>query len=71
MTTSTSKLPTHRAYVVTGEDDKRQWTDIGAQWPHKDGKGFTLKLKAMPIGGEIVLRVPEPQADEPEAGASA
>lgn len=59
MSTSTSKLPTHRAYVVTGEEDARSWTEIGAQWPHKDGKGFTLKLRALPTSGEIVIRMPD------------
>lgn len=61
MSATTSKHPTHRAYVVSGEGDARSWLEIGAQWPHNDGKGFTLKLSALPVGGEIVIRMPEPK----------
>ena len=41
--------------------DKSSWLEIGAAWPNKDGKGYSLKLKAMPMpGAEIVLRIVEP-----------
>lgn len=60
-TTSTAKRPTHRIYVVTpGKDEKSkgQWDEIGAAWAHKDGKGFSLKLKLVPRDphAELVIR---------------
>jgi hypothetical protein len=63
MTTSSNK-PSHRIYAVTKRNgsDKSDWSDIGAAWPHKDGKGFSLKLEFLPLnGGEISLRVPKPK----------
>ena len=55
--------PTHRIYSVSKNgDEKPFWTELGAAWPHKDGKGFQLKFKACPIGEcEVVLRVIEPK----------
>jgi hypothetical protein len=64
---STKTRPTHRIYSVarTG-DSKATWQEIGAAWPHKDGKGFGLRFAARPLdGAEIVLRV----AKGKEAGA--
>jgi hypothetical protein len=57
--TTTKSRPTYRVYnVAKGEDEKSLWTEIGAAWPHKDGKGFNLKLTATPVeGAAIVLRV--------------
>lgn len=68
--TSTKTRPTHRIYAVSKKegDAKAFWTDIGAAWPHKDGKGFNLKLTACPLGEhELVIRVPRARA---EAGAA-
>jgi hypothetical protein len=62
MTTQTSNKPTHRIYAVTKRGDKSNWDEIGAAWPHKDGKGFNLKLDYLPLnGGELSLRVPMPK----------
>ena len=55
-TTNTNAKPTHRLYHVTGNDDKASWTEIGAAWPNKDGNGFSISAKAIPIGGRIVMR---------------
>jgi hypothetical protein len=55
----TSKsLPTHRVYsVLKPNEEKSNWTEIGAAWPHKDGKGFNLTFTARPLeGAQIVLR---------------
>lgn len=42
--------PTHTAYIVTepkeGMDRKAQWHEIGAVWPHRNGKGFDLVIPA-------------------------
>lgn len=61
---NSSKKPTHIAYYTRPgkEGDKAFWSACGAAWAHKDGKGFRLKLDAIPIGGVIELRVNEPKA---------
>jgi len=52
----------HKAFAVqsfTKEDkQKSAWTEIGVAWPHKDGKGFDLKIHVIPLSGRIVLREP-------------
>ena len=61
------KLPSHKAFFVEKpqtEGAKAHWTEIGAAWPHKDGKGFDLHLKVMPLDGRIVIR--EPNKEIPE-----
>ena len=58
-----AKAPTHRIYAVSKDGDKARWTEIGAAWPHRDGKGFQLKYAACPLGDcEIVLRAVQPKA---------
>ena len=59
MTTETThSRPTHRVYAVRkARGDKAHWTEIGAAWPHRDGKGFNLQLDLIPItAAEIVVR---------------
>jgi hypothetical protein len=52
--------PTHSAYQVrnfkSGGEEKSSWTKIGSAWAHGDGKGFNIRLHAVPVDGEIVLR---------------
>ncbi len=52
--------PTHTAYQVrkykSGKDEKSFWTKIGSVWAHNDSKGFNIRLNALPIDGEIVIR---------------
>ena len=33
---------------------------IGAAFPHKDGTGFNVQLRALPVDGRIVLLPPDP-----------
>ena len=58
---NTKARPTHRIYGVTKNgDSKANWQEIGAAWPHKDGKGFNLTFTARPLdGAQIVLREPK------------
>lgn len=58
----TSHKPTHIAYTTRQAKDgeKTFWTPCGAAWAHKDGKGFRIKLDAVPVNGIIELRVNEP-----------
>ena len=55
------RKPTYRLYRVDGEGQGSFWTPIGAAWPNKDGKGFSLQCDAVPITGRIVLRLIEPK----------
>jgi hypothetical protein len=49
--------PTHRLYRVIGEGESATWTPIGAAWPNKDGKGFSLTCDAVPLQGRLILRL--------------
>lgn len=60
MTTTATRAPTHRLYLVRGEGEAARWTEIGAAWPNRDGNGFSLSLDAIPTAGRIVMRaIPE------------
>ncbi len=58
MTSRTPKRPTHRVYAVTERDGaKAFWTTIGAAWPHRDGRGYSVELSAIPHAhARIVIR---------------
>jgi hypothetical protein len=58
-TKTAGKAPSHIAYHVKeqGQDDSF-WTRIGAAWPHKDGKGFSIQIESVPLDGRITLRFP-------------
>lgn len=62
-----TKKPTHYAYAVSGEGERKTWTRIGAAWANKDGEGYNLLLDALPTNGRVVLRVPA--KDEVAGGA--
>jgi hypothetical protein len=54
-----SKQPSFRAFTVIKRDKEDDfWLDIGAAFPHEDGKGYNIVLQALPIDGRVVLRVP-------------
>jgi hypothetical protein len=45
-------------YERDGRTQKR-WTKIGAAFPHKEGLGFSIELKAFPIDGRLVVLPPD------------
>jgi hypothetical protein len=60
----------YRVYTLVArpkQDD--YWLNIGAAFPHDDGKGFNIILQAHPIGEKIVMRIYEPKEGEPAAEA--
>ena len=60
--TSISKpLPAFTLYSVTGDGKNARWTQIGAAWTNRDGKGFSLNVGAIPLKGRIVMRAYEPR----------
>jgi hypothetical protein len=60
MTKQTAKRPTHRVYAVTDRPDNAKpfWTAIGAAWPHRDGRGYSVELSCIPRdNARIVIRM--------------
>ena len=60
------KNPTHTAYTVIRKSDeaaKGFWVAIGSAWTNRDGS-FNVRLNALPVNGEIVVR---PRKDEAQA----
>jgi hypothetical protein len=45
-------------YESNGKTQKR-WTKIGAAFPHKEGIGFNIELKAFPVDGRLVALPPD------------
>ena len=62
-----SNKPTHTAFQITKSGEKSYWNRIGAAWENKDGNGFNIKLFAMPLDGEIVIRVAKDNADDDQS----
>jgi hypothetical protein len=71
MTTETnSNRPTHRVYAVIIKKEgeaKGAWLEIGAAWPHRDGKGFNVKIDSIPRSpdAQLVIRAIEPKPAAP------
>jgi hypothetical protein len=61
-------MPTHTCYSVRkrGEDRKSYWMPIGSAWTNSDGS-FNVKLDALPIDGEIVIRLRRDDAEAAKA----
>lgn len=36
----------------------KRWTKVGAAFPHKEGTGFSIELKALPVDGRLVVLPP-------------
>lgn len=64
-----SKKPSHYAYVVSGDGDKKTWVRIGAAWANADGNGLNIVLDAVPVSGRLTLRTPSDKADTGNGGA--
>lgn len=69
---TTNNRPSHVVSIVEGEGDNTTWTEIGAMWTHKDGKGFNLSLKAFPVTGRLTVRVwtEKPKKDRKQEGVA-
>ena len=51
-------------YTVRKAGEKSIWVRIGAAFPNRDGKGFNVRLDALPLDGELVIREPLPPRDD-------
>jgi len=56
--------------VVSGEDGRDLWVEIGHATPHHAGRGFDLTLRALPLEPRLVLREPSQEASEEAAEPS-
>ena len=45
-------------YETNGKTQKK-WTKIGAAFPHKEGLGFSIELRAFPVNGRLVVLPPD------------
>lgn len=36
--------------------EKSNWTRVGVAFPHKDGNGLNVELRAVPVSGKLVIR---------------
>ena len=43
----------------SGGKTQKKWTRIGAAFPHREGLGFSIELKAFPIDGRLVVLPPD------------
>lgn len=51
-TETTTKRPTHRVFHEIKSNGKTvRSQELGAIWPHRDGRGFNMKLDYIPVGG--------------------
>ena len=64
LSTIPSAVPTYlnvftvEEFESNGKTGKR-WSKIGAAFPHKEGLGFSIELKAFPIDGRLVVLPPD------------
>lgn len=67
-TTSNTTTERYDAFTVrkyqAGGQERTDWLRIGTAFPHKDGKGFSVNLQAVPVDGHVELRLHEPKAKE-------
>jgi hypothetical protein len=47
METTQKKRPYTVQVVEEREDGKRHWTQVGVAFPHKKGRGFSIRLTAI------------------------
>jgi len=68
MATETTNTPAFILYRVEGNGQQANWTKIGAAWPNRDGKGFSIKCEAVPLQGRIIMRAYQPKPKAQDAG---
>ncbi|WP_426424190.1 hypothetical protein [Bradyrhizobium genosp. A] len=57
MTKTNTNRPTHFVYVVTGDGDDANWTQIAAAWEHRSGDGMNFIVPpGIMVSGKLVIR---------------
>ena len=66
MTTTSQKPAANHLFAYTVEEydagngkKAKTWTRIGVAFPHQNGPGFSVQLRALPLDGRIVLLPPD------------
>ena len=66
MTTTSLKQAASHLFAYTVEEydagngkKAKTWTRIGVAFPHQNGPGFNVQLRALPLDGRIVLLPPD------------
>jgi hypothetical protein len=47
------------AYLIKREGDSARWLELGAAWPHSDGKGLDVVLEVVPDVSPLSLKAKE------------
>lgn len=59
--------PTGRTRMKEGKEVEEPWAKVGVAFPLKDGKGFSIKLSALPLNGTIIIKPPKEKTDDTAA----
>jgi hypothetical protein len=54
MSNSPTNRPTHRAWFVVGEGNRKRWHELGPVWSHSKGDGFTILPAVLPAPGQAI-----------------
>ena len=68
----TKNTPKYKVYTVNEIPDKEKgnWVKIGVAFVHKDEKGISIKLDALPLDGKLALREREDKSEPAETPES-
>jgi hypothetical protein len=67
MTKSSTNRPTHLVYVVNGDGDEANWSQIAAAWQHKDSDGMSIFVPpGVFVTGKLVIRAIKGDMTEPK-----
>jgi hypothetical protein len=50
-------------YQNAAGEDQVTWIRVGVAFPHADGDGFQIELKALPVQGKLVMRLHKQKVD--------
>jgi hypothetical protein len=53
-------VPENKCDPPSNGKTQKRWTRVGAAFPHKEGVGFNIELKALPVDGRLVALPPDP-----------
>jgi hypothetical protein len=72
---STSK-PTYLNVLIveefkTASGKGRNWTKVGVAFPHSEGIGFNIELKAFPRDGKLVVLPPQTDSTDDRTAGTA
>ena len=51
------------SYQNAAGETQVNWIRVGVAFPHADGEGFQIELKALPLTGKLVMKLHKPKAE--------